>query len=193
MVQRRECGVYGGIDKWLYEALEQFPINGMRVAVIGSADQGFGPWYECICIQLGAQPITVEYNPIDFNDTRFTFVHAEQVNELDEKFDAAFSISSFEHDGLGRYGDPLSADADLNAMRRWRNLIKPGGRMYLAVPIGLDKIVYNSNRIYGRKRFPELIDGWEVEASFGFEGLCCTNPVRMGLPLSPDGFSLRLL
>ena len=32
-------------------------------------------------------------------------------------FDVALSISSFDHDGLGRYGDPLEPDNDLRAMR----------------------------------------------------------------------------
>jgi Caenorhabditis protein of unknown function, DUF268 len=35
-------------------------------------------------------------------------------------FDAGFSISSFEHDGLGMYGDPLDPDGDLKAMRKMK-------------------------------------------------------------------------
>ncbi len=34
-----------------------------------------------------------------------------------EGFDMALSISSFDHDGLGRYGDPLDPVGDLKAMR----------------------------------------------------------------------------
>ena len=41
-------------------------------------------------------------------------------------FDIAMSISSFEHDGLGRYGDPLNPDGDIIAMRSTRRLLKRG-------------------------------------------------------------------
>ena len=30
-------------------------------------------------------------------------------------------------------------------------------------------MVWNANRIYGRKRFPLLVDGWEIINSFGFD------------------------
>ena len=39
------------------------------------------------------------------------------VGGLMERFDVVLSISSVEHDGLGRYGDALDPDADLHAMR----------------------------------------------------------------------------
>lgn len=192
MVGRREVGVYQGIDRWLYEALERYPIAGKRVAVIGSADQGFGPWYECICIKFDGTPVTVEYNKITFDDDRFSMIHAEQLCDDQAKFDAAFSISSFEHDGLGRYGDPLSPDADLQAMSRWRRLIKKGGYLFLSVPIGLDKVVYNSNRIYGRRRLPLLLEGWEVVDTFGFDEKYLDRDTKRGwMPRNPDGSFLH--
>jgi hypothetical protein len=45
---------------------------------------------------------------------------------LSAAFDVVLSISSFEHDGLGRYGDPLNPDGDMAAMRSTRRLLKPG-------------------------------------------------------------------
>jgi hypothetical protein len=47
---------------------------------------------------------------------------------LSAAFDVVLSISSFEHDGLGRYGDPLNPDGDLAAMRSTRRLLKPGAK-----------------------------------------------------------------
>jgi hypothetical protein len=37
--------------------------------------------------------------------------------ERPETFDVILSISSFEHDGLGRYGDPLDPDGGLRSMK----------------------------------------------------------------------------
>ncbi len=45
---------------------------------------------------------------------------------LSAAFDLVLSISSFEHDGLGRYGDPLNPDGDMTAMRNTRRLLKQG-------------------------------------------------------------------
>ena len=51
-------------------------------------------------------------------------------------FDIALSISSFDHDGLGRYGDPIDANADIRAMRLAQCLLKPNGLMFMTIPIG---------------------------------------------------------
>jgi hypothetical protein len=169
MVAGGQLGTYGGIDAWLHEALERHPLAGRRVAVMGSADQGFGPWYECVCLHHGGRPTTIDYNPIRFDDPRVRFMGAPVEPGSCEPFDAALSISSFEHDGLGRYGDPIDPDADLTAMRRTKELVRPGGLLYLAVPIGVDKVVFNAHRIYGRVRLPRLLDGWTLIDSVGFD------------------------
>lgn len=169
MVERGEVGQYGGVDSWLYEALRRHPVAGQRVAIMGSAEQGFGPWYECVCLVHGGQPTTIEYNPIRFDDPRIQFMRAPVSPGSYEPFDAAFSISSFEHDGLGRYGDPLDPDGDLRAMREMRSILRPGGLLYLSVPVGRDKVVFNAHRIYGRARLPLLLDGWSVIDSVGLD------------------------
>ena len=76
--------------------------------------------------------------------------------------DFAFSYSSFEHSGLGRYGDPLDPDGDLLAMDVARCVIKPGGVLMLGMPTGPDATVFNAHRIYGRHRLPLLLRGWEL-------------------------------
>jgi len=49
-----------------------------------------------------------------------------ELDASDEKFDAVFSYSSLEHDGLGRYGDPRDPDGDLKRMEKIKGLLKPG-------------------------------------------------------------------
>jgi hypothetical protein len=162
-------GHYGKIDQWLYDALERYPLVGKRVAIIGSTEQGYGPWYECICLHFQAQPTTIEYNQIQFTDKRIQFLQAPVDTTRLEPFDAALSISSFEHDGLGRYGDPLDSEGDVKAMALMRQIIKPGGLLYLSVPLGKDKVIFNLHRIYGQVRLPLLLQGWKKVDSFGFE------------------------
>ena len=93
----------------------------------------------------------------------------EEYKENPVIFDAGISISSFEHYGLGRYGDPLDPNGDMKAMLEMKDIIKKGGLLFLAVPIGHDNIVYNVHRIYGRKRFFRLIENWKLIESFGFK------------------------
>jgi hypothetical protein len=107
-------------------------LKGKRVAVVGS----LVPWcietstnkivcnagfrYESVALAAGAQSVTsIEYNVLDYDHPRIsTVTNAEWYGKggghsRGEKFDVIFSISTFEHDGLGRYGDAINPDADI--------------------------------------------------------------------------------
>lgn len=84
-----------------------------------------------------------------------------------KQYDAVFCYSSLEHDGLGRYGDPVDPDADLALMRRLKRVISDKGVLFLGVPMGKDSLVFNLHRIYGPIRFPKLVQGWRRVALFG--------------------------
>ena len=181
LAEARGRRYYGETDAFLYEALARYPVRGKRVLVVGSAN----PWYECICLHHGAEVQTLEYRPVDSEIPELTVQTPEEFAARPARFDAIVSISSIEHDGLGRYGDPIDPDGDLRAMTRFRGLLEPGGLLLLAVPMGRDALVWNAHRIYGPLRWPRLIEGWEVVDSFGFEerlydaelGACHVQPV----------------
>jgi hypothetical protein len=155
---------YGWTDTWLYSVLGRHNIKGQRVAIVGSIK----PWYESICLYYEGIPITLEYNVIVPFDKRLRMIHIKDaVNE--PLFDAAISISTFEHDGLGRYGDPIDPDGDFRAMKELKNIIKKDGLLFLAVPVGKDKLVWNAHRKYGELRLPYLIDNWEMIDQEGFD------------------------
>jgi hypothetical protein len=63
---------------------------------------------------------------------------------------------------------PLDPDGDLKAMRKMKERVKPTGLLFLAVPTGKDKVLFNNARIYGRHRLPLLLDGWNIIDTFGF-------------------------
>jgi len=165
MVAREERNYYGSTDRWLYEALKAYPIKGKSVLIFGSVK----PWYEAICIGNGCRSCTIaEYNvPESNNIPGLEYVH---IKEVKGEFDVGFSISSFEHSGLGRYGDPIDPDADLKAMRQAQRFIKTWGLMYLAVPVsptGQDVVEWNAMRIYGKLRLPLMFKGWRLQKQFG--------------------------
>ena len=130
-IQKREQGYYGNhIDNWLYEALEKYPIKGKEVGIIGSVF----PFYECVVLTFGGHPTTIDYNKIISEDPRITTLTVDEFKKNPRKFDVILSISSIEHDGLGRYGDPINPNGDLEFMTKAKSLLKEGGHMILAVP-----------------------------------------------------------
>lgn len=164
-IKRKETFYYGETDIWLYQALEKYPIHGKDVAIIGSTI----PWYESVIIAYGGRPTTIEYNKIVTDDDRFTPITVAEFNQNPRKFDVILSISSIEHDGLGRYGDPVNPTADLESMAIAKEkLLKEDGAMILAVPVGRDCLYWNAHRVYGQQRLPLLLEGWHTVDSFGF-------------------------
>lgn len=164
-VEAKKHWYYGKTDGYLYQALNKYPLRGKRVVIVGSET----PWYECICTYYEAEVTTIEYRDVEYAIPGLTVMTPDEFKQRPTKFDVVMSISSIEHDGLGRYGDPINPNGDLEAMHNFRQLLKPDGMLILAVPIGSDAVVWNAHRIYGRIRFPMLMNGWHVVDSLGFK------------------------
>lgn len=164
-VKAKEALHYAETDEWLYQALEKYPVSNHNVLIIGSEE----PCYEAAAFVYGAKEVTmVEYQRVTTDYPGLSIITYEEFTKSDIICDSTITISSVEHSGLGRYGDPLDPDGDLKAMKELLDRTKTGGLCFLAVPMGKDQILWNAHRVYGRLRFPMLIDGWEVVESFGF-------------------------
>jgi SAM-dependent methyltransferase len=163
-IRKRKTAYYGPTDTWLYEALRKYPIWGKHAVNMGCTT----PWYESVLLHYGALRVTtVEYNRTVFRHPRIRAVTPAWLEAHPRRFAVGTSISTFEHDGLGRYGDPLDPDADLAAMARMKTILRPGGLLFLSVPVGKDKVVWNVHRVYGKHRLPLLMQGWELVEFFG--------------------------
>jgi len=134
-----------------------------RLLVGGS----ISPWVEAVALHQGAGHVTtVDYVVPHCDDChpRLSTIH---MNTLMRKSTPAgysyiVSYSSIEHDGLGRYGDPLNPYGDLEAMKEFWSLLRVGGVLLLAIPMwetdGLSQLLA---RLYGPVRLPWIIQGWE--------------------------------
>lgn len=78
----------------------------------------------------------------------------------DSQYDVLVCRGLIDSWGLGRFGEPLDANADLKLMQRLRAKLKPGGTLHAVVPVGRDRLVFNTTRIYGEHRLPALLAGW---------------------------------
>jgi SAM-dependent methyltransferase len=79
-------------------------------------------------------------------------------------FDLVLNCSTVEHVGLpGRYGvTDEQPDGDLEAMRLLGRWMKPKGIMLLTIPVGIDQVFPPLTRIYGRRRLPALLEGFQI-------------------------------
>jgi len=151
--------ITGNIDKESYDGaakihLDAFlkyidSIKNKKVAVIGSQT----PWIESILVNCGAKEITtVEYNVPICNHNIINTISYTDFCRSSEKYDAVVSYSSVEHSGLGRYGDPLNPNGDIETMEQIYKSLKNGGLCFIGFPVGKDYLVWNAHRIYGETR-----------------------------------------
>lgn len=154
-----------------YDAFRDYSLEGKVILILGLA----GCNCEAMALWQGADRVyVVDYNPPICEHEKITVLsHAElsQLMDAGLRFDCAFSFSSFEHDGLGRYGDPVSPNADLAVMQYVKALLKTDGWLFLGVPTGRDCLVWNAHRIYGELRLPLLLDGWLCLDSYFYRGI----------------------
>eukprot|EP00960_Hanusia_phi_P046629 757942-Hanusia_phi.AAC.3 len=175
MVHRRQGGTnYVDVDMILYQLFEDRSetsvwqaMQGQDVVIIGS----LVPWYEIFALENGARhAYTIEYNEVDHHHPGITTVTPEEYwsqGQDRQRFKVGFSISSIEHDGLGRYGDPLDPQGDFRAMRQLEDILEEGGILLLAIPVGKDVVVWNIHRVYGEYRLTKLLSRWTVELVIG--------------------------
>lgn len=153
----KQFSYYGDDVYSFYDAFIDYPFENKTVLIFGLA----GCNCEAMALWNNAKKVyVVDYNkPICEHERIEVLTHLELL-ESDLRFDIGISFSSFEHDGLGRYGDPIAPDGDLKAVQYAKALIKEDGLLFLGVPLGKDCLVWNAHRIYGPIRFPVLIRNW---------------------------------
>lgn len=143
-------------------------VAGKRGVVVGSEN----PWLEAFLLTYGSSEVTtVEYGTIVSEDSRILTYTPDRFDKLFlrgdiEQFDYAFTYSSIEHDGLGRYGDVLNPDGDLQTVRKLMDVVKPGGLIFIGVPCCEDVLFWNAHREYGPRRFQRLFAGLEILGVF---------------------------
>ena len=128
------------------------------------------PWAEVLLARAGARHITtIEYGRISSLHPRFSTVTPPKLAAMmithPRAWDFAFTYSSLEHSGLGRYGDTLNPWGDMEAAVQTWCLLKPGGLFFLGLPCkgscAEDELVWNAHRMYGPLRLAEVFAGYE--------------------------------
>lgn len=76
--------------------------------------------------------------------------------------DAVTLISTLEHIGLGRYGDPMDIIGDIKTMQEVKRILKSGGHAIITIPYGYPTVVFNLHRVYDSGRIKKLTNGFKI-------------------------------
>ena len=81
-----------------------------------------------------------------------------EINSSEIRYDSISSVGCIAHIGLGRYGDKIDVEGDKKALKIISKILNENGMLYLAVPTGKEKVVFNSHRQYNYQNFKKMLN-----------------------------------
>ena len=83
------------------------------------------------------------------------FIRADLMSNIDKALadysDSLSCLHALEHFGLGRYGDTVRFDGYIVGLNNMYTILRRGGRFYLSIPIGPQRIEFNAHRVFSLK------------------------------------------
>lgn len=154
---------YPGHDPQVLSILQDLvPTQDLKVSADVGCASGALP---AMHLYAGIDHVTVyEVRPLHIDNPQVT-VRVEDLayaENAQSEFDLVTCLSTIEHVGLGRYGDPLDPQGDLRMAATLRRIVKPGGFLLLSFPTGRGTVVYNRHRIYNTYRRQQLFGDFKV-------------------------------
>lgn len=67
-----------------------------------------------------------------------------------------------EHIGLGRYGDEVDPEGYLKAAKELTRVLKPGGKLYLGTPVGVETLYFDAHRVFNVETVVNVFDGLDL-------------------------------
>jgi hypothetical protein len=172
------AGAAGGhyFHQDLWAARQIYQRRPVRHVDVGSRMDGF------IAHLLTFMPVTViDVRALDAQISGLTFTQADATNLVgieSNSIDSLSSLHAVEHFGLGRYGDPVDAQACFAGMAALARVLKPGGHLYFGVPIGRERVEFNAHRVFAPETVLrafsalELVSFAAVDDKGAFDGTC---------------------
>lgn len=102
---------------------------------------------------LDIRPLSKRIPNVEFRQADLMQLQPEYIASSD----SASCLHALEHFGLGRYGDPLDPDGHLKGLAGLHALVRPGGILYLSVPIGPQRIEFNAHRVFSVAYMLDLV------------------------------------
>jgi SAM-dependent methyltransferase len=106
-------------------------------------------------LTIGVLSATVETEFVDFRPlkVKLSSLTSKAGNILnlaynDNTIESLSCLHVIEHIGLGRYGDPMDPAGSIKAAAELQRVLKPGGKLYLSLPVGRERICFNAHRVH---------------------------------------------
>jgi SAM-dependent methyltransferase len=162
---------YPGHDGVVYRLLNALVAGqGLRLgADIGSAT-GVFPAMQLEAGIEGCVLFEVRETAVNHPGVDVRILDLSTAEGLQPEFDLVTCLSTIEHVGLGRYGDPLDPWGDLKLARGIERIVKPGGYLVVSFPVGAGCVVFNKHRVYSPLRRAALFEGFEVVSAHADRG-----------------------
>lgn len=113
---------------------------------------------------------------VDMPSIKFLKGSILQLPFTDNEIDSLSSLCVIEHIGLGRYGDALDPQGSEKALEEITRVLKPGGHLYLSVPISDKYIVaFNAGRIFSLDYLIKLLNQYKITDQKFINGSCLQN------------------
>lgn len=130
----------------LYVARRIYENKPARHVDVGSAIHGF---VAHVAVFREIEVFDIRAMPNTARNIRFQQMDLQQPSlEYRAYCDSLSCLHALEHFGLGRYGDPLDVNGHVKGLASLAAMLKPGGRLYLSVPIGRDRVEFNAHRVF---------------------------------------------
>ena len=94
--------------------------------------------------------IFVDYRPLNASLSGLTSLSGDILNLpfADNAVGSLSCLHVIEHIGLGRYGDSIDPEGSLKAARELQRIVSSGGKLFLSLPIGRERICFNAHRVH---------------------------------------------
>ena len=123
------------------EALKSMPVQHVDIGSSALTMSVLSAWVDTVF---------VDYRPLKLSLRGLTSVAGDILN-LPFESGSVFSASCLhviEHIGLGRYGEPLDPQGSIKAALELQRILCPGGRLFLSLPIGQERVNFNAHRFH---------------------------------------------
>lgn len=138
----------------LYVAQRIREANPERHVDIGSRIDGF------VAHVASFREIEVfDIRPLDVKIPGVVFKQMDLMNPdglVSEYCDSLSCLHALEHFGLGRYGDQVDPKGHELGLRNMLKMLRKGGIFYLSVPIGIERVEFNGQRVFDPRTFISL-------------------------------------
>lgn len=119
------------------------------------------------------RPIEVfDLRPLSHNIPNIKFTQLNLMENIKDEMigccDSLSCLHALEHFGLGRYGDQVNYFGHIIGLNNLYKILKAGGKFFLSVPIGPQRIEFNAHRVFSVSYLLKLLAGKYQIDQFSF-------------------------